>query len=233
MQQGVITPIISSEWAAPTVPILKKDGFVKTVAWQASKTDSYPLAKIKDLLASLAGGKLFSKLNLANAYQQIPLEEASRKLGAINTYKGLFQYNWLPYGISTAPLIFQRSMETFLEGLPGVYLYLVYILITGKTDQEHLTNLSAVLQKLPTASMKPNPEKSLFMVYEVEDLGHKISATGLQPTQKNFSKECFKLKSFLGMLNYYSKFLPNLSMCLTPLYPLLQKDLIVMGSRAK
>ena len=102
-------------------------------------------------------------------------------------------------------------METLLQGLPGVYLYLVYILITGKTDQEHLTNLSAVLQKLPTASMKPKPEKSLFMVYEVEDLGHKISATGLQPTQEKFyaimeapfPRNVSELKSFLGMLNYY------------------------------
>ena len=59
-------------------------------------------------------------------------------------------------------------MQTLLQGLPGVYLYLVYILITGKTDQEHLTNLLAVLQKLPTASMKPKPEKSLIMVYKVE-----------------------------------------------------------------
>ena len=193
--------------------------------------DSYPLPKIDDLFASLAGGKTFSKLDLANAYQQIPLDEASRKSVAINTHKGLFQYNRLPFGVSAAPSIFQRTMETLLQGLPGVCLYLDDILITGKTDQEHLTNLSAVLQKLAAAGMKLRPDKCFFMLQEVIYLGHKISEKGLQPTQEKVRaiveapspRNVSQLKSFLGMLNYYGKFLPNLSTCLAPLYSLLQK----------
>ena len=113
---------------------------------QASKIDSYPLPRIDDLFASLAGGKSFTKSDLANAYQQIPLDEQSKKIVAINTHKGLFHYNRLPFGISAAPSIFQRTMETLLQGLSGVCLYLDDILITEKTDQEHLKNLSAVLQ---------------------------------------------------------------------------------------
>ena len=122
-------------------------------------------------------------------------------------------------------------METLLQGLPGVCLYLDNILITDKADQEHLTNLSAVLQKLATAGMKLKPEKCLFMVHGVEYLGHKISANGLQATHEKVCaiieapspRNLSKLKSFLGMLNYYVKFLPNLSTCLAPLYALLQK----------
>ena len=185
IQQGVIEPIEFSEWAAPIVPVLKKDGSIricgdyKVTINQASQVDSYPLPRIDDLFASLAGGKKFSKLDLAHAYQQIQLDDVSRKLVAINTHKGLFQYNRLPFGVSAAPSIFQRTMETLLQGLPGVCLYLDDILITGQSDQEHLTNLSAVLQKLAAAGIKLKPTKCFFMLQEVEYLGHKISAKGL------------------------------------------------------
>ena len=190
VKQGVIEPISFSDWAAPIVPVLKKDGTVricgdyKLSVNQASKIDSYPLPRIGDLFASLAGGKTFTKLDLANAYQQIPLDDQSKKLLAINTHKGLFQYNRLPFGISAASSIFQRTMETFLQGLSGVCLYLDDILITGKTDQDHLNNLSVVLQRLAAAGMKLKPEKCSFMLTEVEYLGHKISAKGLQPTNQ-------------------------------------------------
>ena len=160
VQQGAIEPIYFSEWTAPIVPVLKKDGTVricgdyKLTLNQAAKTDSYPLPKINDLFASLAGGETFSKLDLANAYLQIPLDEAFQKLVTINTHKGLYKYNRLPFGISAAPSIFQRTMESILQGLPGVCVYLDNILITGKNDEEHLTNLSAVLQKMSAAGMK-------------------------------------------------------------------------------
>ena len=187
IQQGVIEPIEFSEWAAPIVPVLKKDGSIricgdyKVTINQASQVDSYPLSRIDDLFASLAGGKRFSKLDLAHAYQQIPLDDASKKLVAINTHKGLFQYNRLPFGVSAAPSIFQRTVETLLQSLPGVCLFLDDILVSGQNDQEHLTNLSAVLQKLTSAGMKLKPDKCFFMLQEVEYLGHKISAKGLEP----------------------------------------------------
>jgi len=95
VQQGVIEPITYSEWAAPIVPVLKKDGTVricgdyKLTVNQAAKVDSYPLPKINDLFASLAGGQTFTKLDLASAYLQIPLDEATQKVLTINTHKGL------------------------------------------------------------------------------------------------------------------------------------------------
>ena len=94
VKQGVIEPITFSEWAAPIVPVLKKDGTVRIcgdynlTVNQAAKVDSYPLPKINDLFASLAGGQRFSKLDLASAYLQIPLDEATQKVLMINTHKG-------------------------------------------------------------------------------------------------------------------------------------------------
>ena len=133
-QLGVIEPVTAVEWAAPIVPVMKRGGSVRvcgdymlTVS-QVATTNIYPLPKIEDLLATLAVGKKFSKLDLANAYLQIPLQEDSKKLVVINTHKGLFRYNRLPFGVSAAP---QRSMEVLLQGLAVVCVYLDDILITG------------------------------------------------------------------------------------------------------
>ena len=117
---GIISPVEFADWAAPIVPVVKTDGTIricgdyKVTINQAAKVDTYPLPRIKDLLASLGRGKLFTKLDLAHAYQQIPLDEKLKKYTVINTQKGLFQYNQLPFGVASAPSIFQRTMEGIL-----------------------------------------------------------------------------------------------------------------------
>jgi len=95
-------------------------GDYKITVNQAAKTESYPLPKIEDIFASLAGGKCFSKLDLTNAYNQIELEEESKKLLTINTSKGLYLYKRQPFGVSSAPAIFQRTMETIIQGIEHV-----------------------------------------------------------------------------------------------------------------
>ena len=82
-------------------------------------SDNYPLPRIEDIFAALQGGKLFSKLDLSRAYQQFPLDPDSKKFTTINTHKGLFQFERLPFWISTAS-IFQRLMKNLLHGLPNV-----------------------------------------------------------------------------------------------------------------
>jgi len=106
----------------------------------ASRLDRYPIPKVDDLFAKVSGGKTFSKLDMLQAYQQIPLDKNSRKYVVINTHRGLFQYNRLPFGVSSAPGIFKRVMESLLSGVPNVVVYHDDILVTGPTEEEHLAH---------------------------------------------------------------------------------------------
>ena len=132
---GVIEPVEFSEWAAPIVPVVKRDGSVricgdyKLTINQAAKLDTYPLPRIDDLFASLSGGKRFTKLDLAHAYQQIELDEESRQLVVINTHRRLFRYNRLPFGIASAPAIFQRTMESILRDMKHGCVYIDDMLV--------------------------------------------------------------------------------------------------------
>lgn len=145
--QGIIQPVQFSEWAAPIVPVIKTDGSIrmcgdyKVTINQEAKLDTYPIPRIDDLFADLAGGKIFSKLDLTSAYQQVPLDPASRKFTTINTFKGLFEYTRLPFGIASTPSIFQRVMEDLLRGIPKVSIYLDDVLVAGVDKQDHLQTL--------------------------------------------------------------------------------------------
>jgi len=113
-KQKVIEAVQYAEWAAPIVPVLKPDGSIricgdyKLTINKVAKPDVYALPRVEDLFANLTGGKAFTKLDLAYAYQQIPLDEVSKQYVTINTHRGLYRYNRLPFGVSAAPAIFQR-----------------------------------------------------------------------------------------------------------------------------
>ena len=232
---GIISPVQFSRWAAPIVPVMKQNGGVricgdyKVTINQANLTDSYPLPRVDELLANLSGGKYFSKLDMSQAYLQLPLDEESKELVTVNTPKGLYRYNRLPFGVSSAPSIFQRTMENLLQGIKGVSVYIDDILITGTSTDEHLSTVDEVLEKLETAGLKLNKSKCFFLRPSIEYLGHK---DGLHPTTEKVRaiqeapqpRNVGELRSFFGIINYYNRFLPNLSAKLAPLYRLLQKD---------
>ena len=122
-KQGVIKKVDSSDWAAPIVTVPKPEGkirlcgYYKVTVNQALTVDQYPLPKPEELFATLANGYKFIKLDLRQAYLQMELDESSRPYITINTHQGLYQYTYLPFGIASAPAIFQRLMENIFQVL--------------------------------------------------------------------------------------------------------------------
>ena len=162
---GVLWKVNSSDWATPIVPVPKKDGQLcncgdyKVTVNQALETKQYLLPKPEDLFATLVGDKKFTKLDLSHAYLQLPLD----KYVTINTYRGLYKYTRLPFGISSAPATFQEVMDTILQGIPNIICYIDDILVTGADDQTYLRNLAEVLQRLEQHGIKLSKAKCSFM----------------------------------------------------------------------
>ena len=239
LDEGTLEPVGLADWAAPIVAVVKRDktsvricGDFSTTVNPVSKLDRYPIPKSSDLFAKLGKGKFFSKLELSHAYQQLPLDSESKNYAVINTHKGLFRYTRLPFGVASAPGIFQRVMEGVLQGIEGVAVYLDDILIAAPTEETHLRILDEVLGRLEQAGLRAKRSKCAFMRPSVTYLGHMIDANGLHPlTDRVRALEeaptptsVTELKSYLGILSYYSKFLPNMSTVLHPLYALLRKQ---------
>nr|XP_037276591.1 uncharacterized protein K02A2.6-like [Rhipicephalus microplus] len=158
-RESVIKPVKTSQWAAPIVPVLKRDGWVrvcsdfKTSINPVTVVESYPIPRIEERFARLTGGKKFIKLDLQDAYQQVPLDEECQELVTINTPKGLYQFTRLPFGVSSAPALFQREVENLLHDLNLVVVYFDDILVTGTSDKEHWEYLGRVLDNLKTAGL--------------------------------------------------------------------------------
>ena len=136
--------------------------------------EQYPLPCIEDIFANLAGGKHFSKLDLRQAYYQMEVTEESKKYLTINTHKGLFQYNRLVFGVTSSPAIWQRAIDQVLQGIPGTQCILDDMIVSGKTDKEHLENLESVLKRVQDAGLKANKEKCKFFRDRVQFCGHEI-----------------------------------------------------------
>ena len=234
---GIITPIEWSEWATPIVVVPKPDGAIrlcgdyKTTVNPALKIDQYPLPKIEDIFASLGGSTVFSKIDLKQAYSQMELDDEAKKLLTINTQKGLYQYNRLAFGIASAPAMWQRTMDQILQGIPKSQCLLDDIVVAGRDEDEHFNILNQVLERLDKNNLTINPKKCAFFQESITFCGHQIDKEGLHKTLDKIQavreapRPCkvTELRSFLGLVNYYNRFLPNLSTRLTPLYVLLQK----------
>ena len=169
---------------------------------------------------------------MRHAYEQMALHPESRKYVTINTHRGLFTYERLPYGVSSAPGIFQRVMDNLVKGIPHTMVYLDDILVTGSTEEEHLSSLDQVFTRLEQAGFRLKKSKCSFMASEVQYLGHKIDTQGIHafgdtlkavqdaPAPTNVTE----LRSYLGMVNHYGRFLPDLATVLATMHQLLKKD---------
>ena len=194
--------------------------------------EEYPLPTPEELFSTLAGGKVFSKLDLSQAYLQLPVDEESKQYLTINTHQGLYVYNHLPFGVSSAPAIFQKLMDTVLQGVPGVTCYIDDILVSSANEDSHLQSLEEVFNHLEKHGFRLKLEKCEFLLKSIEYLGHIVSKDGIQPVPTKVEAivkapipvNVQQLRSFLGLTNYYWKFIPNLATLLHPLNALLQAN---------
>lgn len=237
-REGVLTKVDHSDWATPVVVVPKKNGTVRlcgdysVTLNQVIDVDQYPLPSSAELFAMLAGGKLFTTLDLANAYHQLRVNEDSQKFLTINTQRGLYQYARLPFGIASASAIFQKTMDRILQGIDGVLCYIDDVIISAKSEEEHLQILEKVLQRFKQYGVRARKVKCKFLTNSVEYLGHIIDAEGQHPLPSKLKaitgapepKNVVELRSFLGLLNYYGRFIANLSTILHPLNSLLRHD---------
>ena len=237
-QQDIISPVKFSDYATPIVPVLKRNGDVricgdfKCTINKVLEPEQYPLPKIDEIFASFAGGQKFSKIDLTQAYLSYPIADEHKKYVTISTPFGLYQYNRLLYGIGDAPAKWQKVMDQVLEGIPMTRCILDDIITSGENDEDHLQNLRTIFERLATYGLKANNAKCEFFKSSIKFCGHVISDKGLQqdeskvkaiveaPAPQNVSE----LLSWLGMVTYYHKFLPNIAAKLQPLYDLTKDD---------
>ena len=238
VEKEILSPVSYAEWAAPIVPIQKQNGGIricgdfKVTVNKCSEKDKYPIPRIEDLYTKLAGGTVFSVLDLSMAYQQIVVNQRSRRYLTINTTRGLFTFNRLPAGICAAPGIFQRIMDGLFSNVEGVVCYLDDILVCGKDIQDHNKNLDIVFSILYQSGLKLKKDKCLLAESSVKYLGHIIDAKGLHPLASKVKAiqnapaptNVNELQSFIGLISYYGKFLSKMSTVMAPLYELLRKD---------
>lgn len=237
INDNIIEPVAFSDCASPIVPVLKKNGKMriccdlKYLNTQIN-IEKYPLPKLDEMLAVIGDNKIFSKLDLCNAYLQIPVAKKDQELLVVSTEKGLFKYLRLPFGLASAPGIFQRFISQLLSNIDGVIVYLDDILICSKTPTDQFNKLKIVLNILQEANVKLNLQKCKFNQSKIDFLGYVISEKGLSPSEDKVKavldapvpQNVQELQSFLGLVTYYSRFIHRFSDILAPLYNLTKKN---------
>ena len=226
-----------TDWCAGMVPVVKKDGTVRICTDfkqlnKAVKRERYVLPTIEDILHKLKGATIFSKLDATSGFFQLPLDEESKKLTTFITPYGRFYYNRLPQGITSAPEIFQRTVEKILKDQPNVVSFFDDILVFSKDDDSHKCHLKAVQETLRKVGLKLNYKKCQFNQPEVEFLGYRISKDGIRIDPSKVAAvtgmadptNITELRRFMGMVNFLGRHLPHLSTIMHPLTQLLEKD---------
>ena len=232
---GVISKVSDpTSWCAGMVVVPKSSGAVRICVDlkplnQSVLRQTHPIPKVDDTLAQLAGATIYSKLDANSGFWQIPLAEQSRKLTTFLTPFGRYCFNKLPFGISSAPELFQQRMSKLLEGLSGMVCLMDDILIFGSNTAEHDSRLEAALKRIEAAGVTLNPNKCEFRTTTVKFLGHIIDKGGIRADPEKTSAICkmeppqniSELRRLMGMINLLGKFSPNIAEFSQPLRELL------------
>ena len=235
---GVISQVNYSSWAAPIVVAKKANGSIRICADfstglnDALELHQYPLPLPEDIFTTLNGGQIFSQIDFADAYLQVEVDNKSKELLTINTHRGLYQYNRLPFGVKSAPGIFQQIMDTMLADVPGAAAYLDDVIVVGRTEEEHRANLDTVFKRIEEFGFHIRLDKCKLFMPQVKYLGFIIDKYGRRPDPAKIEAiqnmppptDVTTLRSFLGLINYYGNFIKEMRELRAPLDALLKKD---------
>lgn len=190
INQGILEPVNTSEWASAIVPVVKRNGQIricgdyKPTLNPGLVVDDYPLPTIDELFANMAGGEKFTKLDITQAYLHLEVHPDDRELLTLNTIKGLLRPTRLMYGVASAPAIWQKEIEKILQGIDGLSIFFDDIRITAPNEELHLKRLCQVLDRFKQFNVKVNFEKCTFLADAIEYCGYVINKDGIHKSKK-------------------------------------------------
>lgn len=247
LEEGIIrksmSPFCSPLWVVPKKP--GEDGgkqFRVVVDFRElnkrTVPEKYPLPRLEDMLDRMNGAKWFSVIDLKSGYHQIRMATADVPKTAFSFERGHYEFLRMPFGLRNAPSTFQRLMDEFLEGLDErtVQVYMDDVVVFSKTWDEHIGHLTGLFDRFKKFGLKVSPEKTKLGEREVKFMGHIVSEAGVRPNEERVKaikeipvpKNVKEIRTFLGMMGYYRRFISNFADITEPLTAMLKK-----GERVK
>ena len=235
LKQGAIKPSYSA-WSSPLLFVKKKDN-----SWRMcvdfrnlntdTKPDAYPLPRMSTLLQQIGRANLFTKIDLASGFHQVPVKPSSREATAFSTSEPIqghshFQWKVMPFGLINAPATFQRLMETVLQGIPNCIVYIDDILVHTSPKEPHQQVLQQVLDRLLKYKLYIKAEKCEFMKTSVTFLGHRITGNTIMLDDEKKQKiqgwqtplkSAKEVRQFWGLVSWSGMYIPNLATIAAPL----------------
>ena len=233
----VIEPVTEpTEWVSQITTVIKKNGQVRVCLDprelnKAIRRQHYPTTVLEDVVSRMPNARVFSKFDATSGYWQLRLSEKSSELTPFNTPWGRYKFKRMPFGISSAGEIWQRAMVEEFGDLEGFEVIIDDMLIYGDSEIEHDKRLAPFLKRVRKSGLKFNRPKCEISVDQVEFSGHLLTSNGLKPspsriralTEMPKPQTKVELQTFLGIMVYLAKFVPNLSALTAPLRELLSK----------
>ena len=228
-----------SGWISPLVVVPKSDGDVRVCvdmrrANEAIIRERHPIPTVEELLHDLNGSTVFSKIDLKWGFHQILLSEESRHITTFITHRGLCRYKRLMFGVTSAPEKYQQIIGDVVRGCAGVANIADDLIVHGCGVEEHDKRLFVVLDRLNEVGLTMNGDKCEFRLSKLTFFGHELTSDGINPSEEKIAairdarspKDASEVRSFMGLVQYSAKFMPDVASVAKPIQELTRKGVV-------